>query len=111
MFTNKPEKQLVRIAFDPGFYMSVDNQTNELRTSGSSLNGWAWDVSESSMVWSGTTTQIVFEWEILKTFFDNYNVVPKWILGNYTEPNFDEEAGEWTTGLITTVKVLKFQIY
>ena len=37
-------------------------------------------------------------------FFDNKNVVPKWIVGNYTDPYYDEESGEWTAGLITTVR-------
>ena len=97
MYMKKPQEQLVRLAFDPGFYLKIDNQTNQMVTS-----RW-WDVSES-LVWSGTLSQIVWEWEILKIFFDNNNVVPKWILGNYTVDEFDEESGEWTAGLITTVR-------
>ena len=42
--------------------------------------------------------------EIFKIFFDNNNVVPKWILGNYTDPYYDKESGEWIRGLITTVR-------
>ena len=97
MYMKKPQKQLVRIAFDPGWQIGVNNQTNELATSGD------WDVSES-LVWSGTTSKIVFEWEILEIFFDNNNVVPKWIVGNFTVDEFDEESGEWTVGLISTVR-------
>ena len=97
MYIKKPQKQLVRIAFDPGWQIGVNNQTNELATSGD------WDVSES-LVWSGTTSKIVFEWEILEIFFDNNNVVPKWIVGNFTVDEFDEESGEWTVGLISTVR-------
>ena len=97
MYMKKPQKQLVRIAFDPGFYLGVNNQTNEMVE---------WDHSVS-LVWSGTLSQIVWNWEIFKIFFDNYNVVPKWILGNYTADEFDKESGEWTAGLITTVKRYK----
>ena len=97
MYMKKPQKQLVRLAFDPGMYIVVNNQTNELKTTG------YWDVSES-LVWSGTISMIVYEWEIFKIFFDKNNVVPKWIVGNYTVDEFDEESGEWTAGLITTVR-------
>jgi len=100
MYMKKPQKQLVRLAFDPGFYIGVNNQTNEMVTSG------YWDVSES-LVWSGTLSMIVWNWEIFEIFFDNSNVVPKWILGNYTVDEFDKESGEWTAGLITTVKRYK----
>ena len=107
MYMKKPQKQLARLAFDPGFYIGVNNQTNELKTSGwSHFQGWYWDQS-GSLVWSGTISMIVYEWEILEIFFDNYNLVPKWIVGNYTVDEFDKESGEWTAGLITTVKRYK----
>ena len=105
MYMKKPQKQLVRIAFDPGFYIGVNNQTNEMVTSG------YWDVSES-LVWSGTLSIIVWDWEIFEIFFDNSNVDPKWIVGNYTVDEFDIESGEWTAGLITTVRFkIQFLIY
>ena len=63
-----------------------------------------WDVSKNSLVFSGTASNFVWEWEILEIFFDNNNVVPKWIEGNYTDPYYDEESGEWTAGLIKTVR-------
>ena len=104
MYMKKPQKQLARLAFDPGFYIEVNHQTNELKTSGwSHFQGWYWDQS-GSLVWSGTISMIVYEWEIFKIFFDKNNVVPKWIVGNYTDPYYDEESGEWTAGLITTVR-------
>ena len=94
MYMKKPQKQLVMLAFDPGFYIRVNNQTNEMVEN---------DVSES-LRRSGTLSKIAREWEILEIFFDNNNIVPKWILGNYTLDVFDEESGEWTAGLITTVR-------
>ena len=107
MYMKKPQKQLVRLAFNPGFAIGVDNQTNEMKTSGwSSVHHMLWDVSDSSLVKSGTITQIAWDWEIFKIFFDNYNIVPKWIFGNYTVNEFDEESGEWTAGLITTVRYM-----
>ena len=78
--------------------MDVVPYTNEMNTSG------GWDVSKSSLVLSGTASYFVWEWEILEIFFDNSNVVPKWIVGNYTVDEFDEESGEPTAGLITTVR-------
>ena len=98
MYMKKPQKQLVRIAFDPGYYLGVNNQTNEMMTT-----GFYWSQSEA-LVWSGTVPQIPLAWEIFKIFFDNNNVIPKWILGNYTYDSYDEESGEWTAGLITTVR-------
>ena len=83
---------------DPGWYLDVVPYTNEMNTSG------GWDVSKNSLVFSGTASNFVWEWEILEIFFDNNNVVPKWIEGNYTDPYYDEESGEWTAGLITTVR-------
>ena len=35
-------------------------------------------------------------WEILKMFFDNYNINPTWINCHYTWGWFDEETGKWT---------------
>ena len=96
MYMKKPQKQLVRVAFQPGFYIDVNSQTNEMKTTD------YWDVSQP-LRRSGTNSQIVWAWEILKIFFDNNNVVPKWILGNYTVDEFDEESQEPTAGLITTV--------
>ena len=48
-------------------------------------------------------SQLVWAWEILEIFIDNYNFVPKWIVGNYTFPYINEEGG-WTYDLITTVR-------
>ena len=105
MYKKKPEKQLMRISFDQGFYLGVDNQTNEMKTEGLGVVNQAyWDVSRYSLVKSGAITQIVWEWEILKIFFDNNNVVPQWTFGNMSGDEFDEETGEPTAGLITTVR-------
>ena len=107
MYVKKPQKQLVRIAFDPGWILGVNNKTNEMKTTG------GWDVSESSLVWSGTVSYFPWPWEILKIFLYINNVVPKWILGNYTlDFQYDEETREPTTGLITTVRFkIQFLIY
>ena len=83
---------------DPGYYLDVVPHTNEMNTS-----GW-WGVHHSSLVWSGTVSTIPMIWEIFDIFFNNYNVMPVWIEGNYTDPYYDEESGEWTAGLITTVR-------
>ena len=87
---DKPEKQLVRIAFDPGWFIDVDDQTNELEE---------WDIS-TSLIMSGSFPSISQSWEELKIFLDNYNIVPKWI----KVPKFDKESGERTAGPITTVR-------
>ena len=95
MYMKKPQKQPVRLAFDPGWQIEADiYKTNEL---------YERDVS-IRLVWSDTMTQIPWTWEILKNFFDNNNVAPKFIEGNYTDPYYDEESGEWTAGLIKTVR-------
>ena len=96
MYMKKPQKQLVRVAFQPGFYIDVNSQTNEMKTTD------YWDVSQP-LRRSGTNSQIVWAWEILKIFFDNNNVVPKWIVGDYNT-YFDAESGKLTSGLIPTVR-------
>ena len=59
----------------------------------------------TALLKSGTVSYIVSPWEILKPFFDNYNVSPVWIRGNYTFEFFDKESAEWTPGgLIITVR-------
>ena len=42
--------------------------------------------------------------DILKSFFANYNIKPKWINCNYTWGWFDEETGHWT-GAVGQVKL------
>ena len=96
MYMKKPQKQLVRVAFQPGFYIDVNSQTNEMKTTD------YWDVSQP-LRRSGTNSQIVWAWEILKIFFDNNNVVPKWIVGDYNT-YFDAESRKLTSGLIPTVR-------
>ena len=59
----------------------------------------------TALLKSGTVSYIVWLWEILQPFFDNYNVSPVWIRGNYTFEFFDKESAEWTPGgLIITVR-------
>ena len=82
---------------DPGWILDVVPHTNEMNTSG------GWDVSKNSLVFSGTASNFVWEWEILEIFFDNNNVVPKWIVGDYNT-YFDAESGKLTSGLIPTVR-------
>ena len=42
---------------------------------------------------------VSYEWEILRIFFDNYNIEPMWINCHYTWGWFDEETGKWTGGV------------
>ena len=39
------------------------------------------------------------DWEILRMFFDNYNIEPTWINCHFTWGWFDEETGKWTGGV------------
>ena len=93
----QPRVYLARIAYDPGLYISINNETKKMMTSG------YWDVSKSLTI-SDTASYIVHTWEILELFFHNFNIVPKWIEGDWSYPYYDEESGEWKDGLITTVR-------
>ena len=44
----------------------------------------------------GEYPQVVYDWEILKPFFEEYHITPTWINCNYTWGIFDEETGHWT---------------
>ena len=44
----------------------------------------------------GDRSNIAFNYEILSSFFENYNITPTWINCNYTWGWFDEETGNWT---------------
>ena len=43
-----------------------------------------------------TYSDIPFTWEILDSFFKNYNILPVWTNCHYTWGWYDEEAGKWT---------------
>ena len=70
----KQKKQTVRVAFDQGWFMAVDNQTNEFVETGE------WDMSQALAI-SGLYTTIPFHWEILKLFFTIHNIAPTWTDG------------------------------
>ena len=39
---------------------------------------------------------IPWDWEIIQTFFKNYDIIPVWINCNYTWGWYDEESRKWT---------------
>ena len=47
---------------------------------------------------------IVRDWEILKTFFEHYNLIPNWVY-DYAG-HFDQETGSWTGMLGQVSKAL-----
>ena len=68
----KQKEQIVRVGFDQGWQVTVDNQTNEFVETG------RWEMSKSLMR-SGGESQIPWDWEILKLFFTVNNIVPTWV--------------------------------
>ena len=67
----------------------VDDDTNTMRE----YALW-WTLSESE-----EHPKVPKDWEILKMFFDNYNINPTWVNTHYTWGWFDEETGKWTGGV------------
>ena len=47
----------------------------------------------------------LYDRDILKSFFANYNIKPTWINCNYTWGWFDDETGQWTAA-VGQVKIL-----
>ena len=92
---------------EPGYYMDVDYWTGEMVKTGYNYQGKNWDVSES-LVGAGTLSKIPRTWEIMESFFVNYNVHPLWHFGNYTYPAWDPQTGLWTVGFIKKVLISKF---
>ena len=45
---------------------------------------------------TGEQSYIPYDYEILKSFFENYHITPTWIDCNYTWGWFDYETGHWT---------------
>ena len=45
---------------------------------------------------TGEEDYIPYEYEILKPFFEIYNITPTWVDCNFTWGLFDEETGHWT---------------
>ena len=83
----EPEKQEINIAFNnDGIYFKVHNDTNTMKE----FSLW-WTLRESEK-----HPYISMDWEILRIFFDNYNINPTWINCNFTWGWFDEETGKWT---------------
>ena len=44
----------------------------------------------------GVLSQMAWDWEIIKPFFDHYSLTPTWVNCNYTWGWLDEETGTWT---------------
>ena len=70
------------------------------------------DESTSTMIeyphwWSVVIAsgQLPWDYEILKSFFVNYKIKPKWINCNQNYGRFDVETGHWT-GAVGQVKIL-----
>ena len=98
MCSFEKKKQPVKIAFYPGGFISVDEETNQLIETGD------FHIS-NSMIVSGTYSMIPFNWEILKPFINNNNVEPVWV-GDYSGDEFDPETGEPTGGLLHKVDTI-----
>ena len=87
------EEHDIRIAYinEPNWF-EIDNITNTMVE----YPHWLIMVSDS-----GTISD---EFEILKSFFANYNIKPTWINCNYTWGWFDYETGQWT-GAVGQVQI------
>ena len=82
------EEHHARIAYnneDPFFV--IDNITNTM-IEYPKYDRWQGFISDHG--------QNSHDWEILKSFFSNYNVKPTWINCNYSWGWFDDETGHWT---------------
>ena len=88
------EEHDIRIAYNsqPGFF-EVDKITNTMVE----YPHWLMMVLGFS--------ELSYGYEILKSFFANYNIKPTWINCNDTWGWFDYETGQWT-GAVGQVKIL-----
>ena len=100
----KPTTKEARVAFDPNWWLAVDESGEMIVTGKSPRNNNPWDIKES-LVRAGTISNIPMAWETLKLFFNSFNAHPVWIKGNYSKRNYDAESNKWTTGLLTTAMV------
>ena len=87
------EEHDIRIAYnnEPTWF-EIDNITNTM------VEYPHWEI----MVYGAT--QLSDEYEILKSFFANYNIKPTWINCNFTWGRFDDKTGHWT-GAVGQVKI------
>ena len=51
------------------------------------------------------------DWEILATFFKNYNIIPVWINCHFNPGVYDEESGKWTgaVGKVSTKHYIRYR--
>ena len=77
------QQQNVKIAYnnDPLWFV-VDNHGNMVEYPLFPVTGWL--------------DKIPWDFEILKPFFEIYNITPTWVDCNFTWGLFDEETGHWT---------------
>ena len=88
------EEHDIRIAYNNDLYwFEIDDITNTM------VEYPHWEIMVSD---HGTFSD---QFEILKSFFANYNIKPTWINCNYTWGLFDDETGQWT-GAVGQVKIL-----
>ena len=93
-------RKSIRIAFDQGVLIAVNNQTNEMVETGE-----RWDMSVS-LVESGGRSVIPREWEIIKLFLWVNNIVPTWVDCKGVGTLYYKENKTWS-GLVGKVDYYK----
>ena len=86
----EPKKNEVRVAYnnDPGLF-HVNNDTNTMKE---------FPLSQTLRL-ARLEPYTPKDWEMLRIFFDNNNIEPKWINTHFTWGWYDEETGSWTGGV------------
>ena len=87
----KQKPQFARITFNQGVNLLVDKETDEMVETGK------WDVS-NTLLRSGVHSMILRDWELLKLFFNVYNINPIWLPGNSSKGDglYDHQKGHWS---------------
>ena len=90
MLFRSQEKHQITIAYnnDQGWF-HVHNDTNTMKE----FPLWR------TLYESEQSSSVSLDWELLKIFFDNYNINPTWVNCHFTWGWFDEETGKWTGGV------------
>ena len=102
---SEPEYHNINIAYNnyPGWFHVDDTNTME-----------EYPLSKTLKI-SKNHIQISFSWEILKLFFNHFNIIPSWINCNQTWGWIDEDTGKWTGAvgkvIITNLSLQQFNLF
>ena len=95
-------KEYKNICHEPQHYATIAYNYNWLE-----INNESEMIEHPVEPITGLYSYIPYDYEILKSFFENYHIKPTWIDSNGTDGWFDEETGHWTGAVGKVIQIFQ----